>query len=427
MNYDEALAYIHSLLQFGSKPGLDRVSRLVSLAGNPDKDLKFIHIAGTSGKGSTASYCAAILKEAGYKAGLYTSPFVTDFRERFIINGEMISKEDFCRLCQVLKEKVEILNAEGVIITEFEFNTVLGLLWFREQKCDVVCFEVGMGGRFDATNIIDSPEVAVITRIGLDHTAYLGNTLSEVAFEKCGIIKGGDVVCYPDQKREAFDKIKEVCDCKGSKLYTPQTTDITDVSLSIGGSKFKFMGKDFVLNMAGEHQIFNAITAIYAVENLKKCSIFADYDAIFKGLESVRCAARIEVVSNEPLMIIDGAHNNDKISSLYEVVKPYKGKIVSVCGMLKDKDFESAVKMIAPLCKKIYTVVPNNPRALTSEEFALVCKKYCDEVYAENSIQSAVKNAVSSLDDGDIFLSWGSLYIAGEIKSEIAKISGKKN
>ncbi len=304
---------------------------------------------------------------------------------------------------------------------------MLGLLWFSEQKCDVVCFEVGMGGRFDATNIIDSPEVAVITRIGLDHTAYLGNTLSQVAFEKCGIIKGGDVVCYPEQKSEAYDKIKEICECKGSKLYTPQTVDITNVALSIGGSKFKFMGKDFVLNMAGEHQIYNAVTAICAVETLEKCGILADYDATFRGLESVRCAARIEVVYEKPLMIIDGAHNNDKISSLYDVVKDYKGKIVSVCGMLRDKDFEAAVKMIAPLCKRIYTVSPDNPRALTSEEFALVCREYCDEVCASPSIQSAVKNAVSSLKQGDIFLSWGSLYIAGEIKSEISSLLDRKN
>lgn len=422
MNYQEALAYIHSLIQFGSKPGLDRVSRLVSLAGSPEKDLKFIHVAGTSGKGSTASYCASILEKGGYKVGLYTSPFVNDFRERFIINGEMISKDDFCRLCEFLKEKVELLNAEGVIITEFEFNTVLGLLWFKEQGCSIVCLEVGMGGRFDATNIIPCPAVSVITRIGLDHTAYLGSTLTEIAFEKCGIVKGGSTVCYPDQKSEAMLEIERVCRCKGSKLYTPDLDEITDVELDIGGSSFKFEGKSYILNMAGEHQVHNAITAIFAVRLLGDLGFCISDEAIFEGLKAVKCAARLEVVSKEPLIIIDGAHNSDKISSLYEVVKCYKGKIIAVCGMLKDKDYALAVEKIAPLCKKIYTVSPDNLRALTSCEFADECEKFCGEVAAMDSISEAVRAAISQMKDDDVFLCWGSLYIAGDVRSEILKL-----
>ena len=422
MNYSEALAYIHSLLQFGSKPGLDRVSRLVSLAGNPEKDLKFIHIAGTSGKGSTASYCASILEQSGYKVGLFTSPYVTDFRERFIINGEMISKDDFCRLCALLKEKVELLNAEGVIITEFEFNTVLGLLWFKEQNCDAVCLEVGMGGRFDATNIIPCPAVSVITRIGLDHTAYLGSTLTEIAFEKCGIIKGGSTVCYPDQKSEAMLEIERVCERKGSRLYTPDLNKITDVKLDIGGSSFKFEGKRYILNMAGEHQIHNAVTAIFAVKLLEDLGFSISDEAIFEGLKAVKCAARLEVISKRPLIIIDGAHNSDKISSLYEVVKCYSGKIIAVCGMLRDKDYCLAVEKIAPLCKKIYTVLPDNTRALTSREFAAECERFCSDVTATDCISDAVCAAYSQLKDGDVFLCWGSLYIAGDVRSEILKL-----
>jgi len=421
MNYDKALAYIHSLLQFGSKPGLDRVSRLVSLAGNPEKELKFIHIAGTSGKGSTASYCASILKECGYKVGLYTSPFVTDFRERFIINGEMIGKEDFCRLCEFLKEKVELLNAEGVIITEFEFNTVLGLLWFKEQGCDVVCLEVGMGGRFDATNIIPCPEVSVITRIGLDHTAYLGNTLTEIAFEKCGIIKGSATVCYPNQKTEAFKEIKRVCECKGSKLHTPNLAEISQIKLSVTGSSFNFEGKDYKLNMSGEHQIHNAVTAIYAVKLLEESGFKVSDDAIYNGLLAVKCPARLEVLSQSPTIIIDGAHNSDKISSLYDVIKCYSGKIVSVCGMLRDKDYITAVEKIAPLCKKIFTISPDNPRALSAEEFAAECLRFCNDVTAKDSVSDAVICALSQMEDDDVFLCWGSLYIAGDVRSEILK------
>ena len=422
MNYQQALAYIHSLLQFGSKPGLDRVSRLVSLAGNPEKDLKFIHIAGTSGKGSTASYCASILEKSGYKVGLYTSPYVTDFRERFIINGEMIGKDDFCSLCEFLKEKVELLNAEGVIITEFEFNTVLGLLWFKQQGCDIVCLEVGMGGRFDATNIIPCPEVSVITRIGLDHTAYLGTSLKEIDFEKCGIVKGGKTVTYPDQKSEALLEIERICKCKGSKLYTPNLADITDIELNVGGSSFKFEGKSYVLNMSGEHQIHNAVTAVCAVNLLSESGFKISDDAIYEGLFNVKCPARLEILSKAPLIIIDGAHNSDKISSLYEVVKCFSGEIISVCGMLRDKDYALAVEKIAPLCKKIYTVSPDNPRALSAEEFAAECEKFCGEVTAMDCISDAVSAAYSQLKDGDVFLCWGSLYIAGNVRSEILRL-----
>lgn len=428
MTYDEALSYIHSLSKFGSKPGLTRVSRLVSLASNPHKDLKFIHIAGTSGKGSTASFCASILKSAGLKVGLYTSPYIIDFRERFQINGSPIAKNDFCRLCEMLIPFVEKLNREGDIITEFEFNTVLGFLWFKEQKCDIVCLEVGMGGRFDATNLIDAPLVSVITRIGLDHTAFLGNTVSEIAFEKCGIIKkGSKVVCYPNQRSEALSVIEKTAKEQGCALSIPSLSDISDTELSLGGSTFTFEGKRYSLKMSGEHQIHNAVTAIYAIGCLSEYGINIPTSAIKTGLSDVTCPARLEVISQNPTVIIDGAHNADKVSALYEHIKSYKGKIVAICGMLADKDYEGAVSKIAPLCKSIVAVTPQNPRALLAEDMAKTSRVFCSDTSAAGSISEASRLALSKLEGDDILLCWGSLYIAGEVKRELEQILDGNN
>lgn len=422
MDYNEALSFIHSLSKFGSKPGLERVYRLVSLAGNPEKDLKFIHIAGTSGKGSTASYCASILKQCGYKAGLFTSPYVLDFRERFMINSEIIPKEDFSRLCEKLIPLVKQMNRDGQIITEFEFNTVLGLLWFKEQNCDVVCLEVGMGGRFDATNIIPSPLVSVITRIGLDHIAILGDTVSQIAFEKCGIIKESDVVSYPNQKDDAMTVIERVCKERNCALFTPKLNSLSNVNLNLTGSTFNFEGEDYTLNMSGEHQIHNAITAIYAIKILEKKGFIIPQSAVKRGLEDVKCAARLEVISKNPTIIIDGAHNADKVRALYDYIKVYEGKIVSVCGLLKDKDFETEAKLMAPLCRKIITVTPDNPRSMSAEEFGGVCRKYCNDVEIASSVSEGAKLAFESLQKDDILLCWGSLYIAGEVRETLLSL-----
>ena len=420
MDYAKALDYIHSLSKFGSKPGLDRVSRLVSLAGNPQKDLKFIHIAGTSGKGSTAAFCASILKESGYKVGLYTSPYVLDFRERFQINGELIEKEEFCALVERLIPLAKEINRSGEVITEFEFNTALGFLYFKEQKCDVVVLEVGMGGRFDATNIIENPLVSVITSIGLDHVDFLGDTIDKIAFEKCGIIKNGcPTVSYPMQKEAAKEVIAEVCKQRCSALSVPSLDDLSDVKLSVGSAEFVFKGENYRVNMAGEHQIYNAITAITAVKVLKKYGFSIDCESIKRGTEAVCCPARLEVISEKPLIIIDGAHNADKVKALYSHMKQFSGKIVSVCGMLKDKDYTLAAGLIAPLCKSIVTVTPDNPRALPAEELREVLSQYCSDCTSAPSVSEGARLALSRLCDGDVLLCWGSLYIAGEVRKTI--------
>ena len=423
MDYAKALDYIHSLSKFGSKPGLDRVSRLVSLASNPQNDLKFIHIAGTSGKGSTASFCASILKEAGYKVGLYTSPYVIDFRERFQVGGELIGKDEFCSLVERLIPLVDEINRGGEVITEFEFNTALGFLYFKEQKCDVVVLEVGMGGRFDATNIIENPLVSIITSIGLDHVDYLGDTIDKIAFEKCGIIKNAcPTVSYPMQKDAAKDVISKICKERGSALSIPSLDALSVAQISIGSAEFNFEGEDYKVNMAGEHQIYNAITAITAVKCLNDCGFKIDRESIKRGVSAVTCPARLEVISEKPLIIIDGAHNADKVKALYSFVKQFSGKIVSVCGMLRDKDYTLAASLIAPLCKKIVTVTPDNPRALSAEALAGVLAPYCKDCISAPSVSEGAKLAFNSLSEGDVLLCWGSLYIAGEVRQTVLQL-----
>ena len=429
MDYTSALSYVHSLLTFGSKPGLSRVSRLVSLVGNPQNDLKFIHFAGTSGKGSTALMTASILQKAGYKVGLYTSPFVLDFRERFKINGQMIEKDEFAFLASELKEKVELLNSEGIIITEFEFITALSFMWFKKQNCDVVCLEVGMGGRFDATNIIKPPLCSVITSIGLDHTAFLGDSIDKIAFEKCGIIKEPSPVCsYPLQKPEAFDVIKNICAERNCKLNIASLDKLKIKNSSLDGSEFEYKGQTYKIKLLGEHQIYNALNALTAIEVLEENGFNISSNAKKEGLLSALGHARVEVLSTCPIVLIDGAHNEDKVKALYSFVKQYEGRIVSVCGMLKDKDFKKSVSLIAPLCRDIFTVTPDNPRALENDEMAKVCEKYCQSVKACDSIESAVKEAFKILNTNDVFLAWGSLYIAGEIrKNAIKELNNRKN
>jgi len=423
MNYNEALNYIHSLSKFGSKPGLERVSRLVSLAGNPEKDLKFIHVAGTSGKGSTANILSSILQKAGLKVGLYTSPYIIDFKERFMINGEKISESDFCSLVERLLPIVQSLNNDGIIITEFEFNTVLGLMYFKEQKCDIVCLEVGMGGRFDATNIIDAPLVSVITSIGLDHTDILGDTIEKIAFEKCGIIKEGcKVVSYPIQRDGAKKVIEESCKERGCSLSVPSLDDLSDLNLLLESCEFKYKNEQYAINMSGEHQVYNAITAIVAVNELAQFGINVPQSAIRDGISGVKCPARLEVISKDPLIIVDGAHNADKVKALYSYVKQFEGKIVSVCGMLKDKDFASAASLIAPLCKSIVTVTPQNPRALTSYEMAMALSPYCDDITYADSVSEGARLAFSKLNAGDVLLCWGSLYIAGDVRKTLLSL-----
>jgi len=422
MNYDEALEYIHGTMRFGSKLGLQNIANLLELMGNPHKQLKYIHIAGTNGKGSTTAMITRILQEQGYRVGMYTSPYIEDFRERIQINGEYITKEALASLTGRIKEFVQIMVDKGLNHpTEFEIITALAFQYYFEQKCDYVVLEVGMGGRFDATNIIDCPLVSVITAISMDHMEYLGNTLDKIAFEKCGIIKeNGIVVVYPEQAPEVMEVIRNVSQQRHAEVLKADCSEVFHLSDSLQGIEFSYKQyKNLRLSIIGRHQVLNAVTAITAIEALREYhGVAVSKDSIMKGLSKVQWPGRLEVLSQNPLFIIDGAHNFAGIQALKSFIDNYikDRRIILVIGMLADKEYEKSVAEIAPTAHSVVATMPVSSRALDGNELGKVASKYCKNVVVENDYKKAVMLAMQNMKDGEAVLCCGSLYLVGYVR-----------
>ena len=407
MNYEQALETIRKRSNFSLPPTIDRISEVLEKLGNPQKKFLSIHIAGTNGKGSTAAMCASVLKQQGYKTGFFISPYIIDFRERIQINNEFISKEDLQRLTK----KVDEID---VPLTEFEFVTALGFLYFAEQNCDIAVIETGLGGRLDATNSLpkDKKRVSVITKIGLDHTAVLGETIEEITKEKCGII-GNCTVMFPTQETTAAEIIKN----SSKKLVIPDLKELQIIKSDVFGNTFIYKEKEYEINLGGHHQILNALTAI---ETLKNSGLEICDKAYFNGLKKTSFPARLEVANKDPLVIIDGAHNPDGANVLKNAMLTYKGNITAVVGMLKDKDCENFLKTVIPLCDEVLCVtVPYNPRSMSAEELSQLTQKYCENVKVCETIEAALKGVKSAKNAVFVF---GSLYLASAARSEIPKI-----
>lgn len=419
MNYEQAVEYIHSLLRFGSKLGLERVRELLDRLGNPEKKLKFIHVAGTNGKGSTVAMCASILQQCGYKTGMYISPFVVDFRERFQINSQMISEEKLTELVYRVKEQIEIMNKNGDEVTEFEMVTALAFLYFAEENCDIVCLEVGLGGRFDATNVIETPLVSVIASISLDHTEILGDTIEKIAFEKAGIIKkDGITVSYPLQSSPATGVLMEVCARENNRLIIPNANAVEIIKSDISGSVFMYGDDEYTVNLIGEHQVYNALTVIEVMKILNQKGFNISDECIKTGLSETRFPARFELISKKPLTVIDGAHNLDGAISLRHTLENLKiDNIVTIIAMMADKDYEQSLSKIASLCKTVFAVSASNPRSLTPEQLALTAKNYCDDVRCCSDHKTALINAANTVSENGMILICGSLYLAGDIRN----------
>ncbi|MBR5496002.1 MAG: bifunctional folylpolyglutamate synthase/dihydrofolate synthase, partial [Oscillospiraceae bacterium] len=344
MTYTQALEYIHSFDKFGSKLGLERILKLLDLMGNPQKSLKFVHIAGTNGKGSTTMMCANVLKESGYKVGTYISPFVLEFRERIQICGQMIPQTDLAQLVEQIAPLVKKLNDDGDVLTEFEIVTCIALLYFCNQKCDVVCMEVGLGGRFDATNVIENPLVSVITSISLDHTQILGDTTDKIAFEKCGIIKQNcPCVTYPCQDIDALATIMEQCQAKNSTLVMPSKNAIEILQSDLSGNRFIYDETEFKTSLLGNHQIYNAVTAIETLKQLVYKGFNITKQSLLRGIENTTFPARCEILQKSPLVILDGAHNESGIKTLTALIDDMGTKVNVIMGILKDKEVDIAV------------------------------------------------------------------------------------
>ncbi|MBN8048151.1 bifunctional folylpolyglutamate synthase/dihydrofolate synthase [Paraclostridium bifermentans] len=428
MNYNEALQFIHESHKFGMRLGLDNIKKLLELLGDPQNNLKIIHVAGTNGKGSTCSFISSILKESGYKVGLYTSPFLETFTERIRVNGENICEEEVGKIVSLIKEKIEIMVSEGYSYpTEFEIVTAMAFYYYNQEKVDFVALEVGLGGRYDATNVIDKPVVSAITSISLDHTGILGDTLAKIAFEKGGIIKEDcPTIVYPQQE-EASEVIKNICAEKKSKYIECDFKNIEIKSSNINSQIYNcnINGKelrDVEIKLIGDHQIKNSIVALNVIEYLNDIKITnISEENIRKGLLETKWPGRIEKISENPMFIIDGAHNEEGAKSLANSIDKYfenKNKIL-VIGMLEDKDIESVLDLLIPKFNKVITTTPDNPRAIDANKLKEKIERYNIEVTCEPNIKEAVDYALKISNKDDVIISAGSLYMIGNVRTII--------
>lgn len=409
MTPESALEYIHSTTWLGSRPGLDRIGELMRRLGNIQDEIKIIHVAGTNGKGSVSSMLEAVLREAGYKTGLFTSPYILSFNERIRINGEDITDEALCRATEKVKPHAEAMADHP---TEFELITAIAFEAFAERGCDIVVLEAGMGGRLDSTNIIKTPLVSVISGISLDHTEYLGDTVGKIAFEKAGIIKRGiPVVTTGFLPSEAMSVIRDRAAQMSSQFYVSEAAE--EISSSIDGSEFIYKGREYKTGLAGEYQIKNSAVVLEAVRALRDGGTEISESAVCSGLAGAKWKGRFELLSREPYFIYDGAHNPEGARAAACSFKKYFPgiKFAVVTGVLRDKNYRYIADQIAGFAGTVYTVTPDNPRALPAEEYAAVFRELGIEAVAARSVSEAVNEAKKS----EYAAAVGSLYLYGEV------------
>lgn len=419
MTLDEALRYIHEVCWKGTIPGLERIQALLDAMGNPERKCKFVHVTGTNGKGSTCAMVASILRKAGYKTGLYTSPYLIRFNERIQINGEQISDADICELTEYVKPFAESIFERP---TEFEMVTAIGFEYFARHKCDIVVCEVGMGGEFDATNVIPAPEAAVICNIGLDHTEVLGNTLEKIAGAKAGIIKPGcDAVLY--RERPLVEAVfEERCKALNVPLHKADFDSLHLLSHSLEGQVFDWERFHALrLPLLGEHQLHNAAVALTTARVLQKRGWKITDEQIREGIESVRWPGRFELMRKDPMFIIDGGHNPQCIEALVKNIRDYlPGRELTVLtGVLGDKDFHCMYRDVAQYAKEFITITPANPRALTAEKLADYLRQFGKPVTACDVVADGVRLAIEHAGKDGVVLCYGSLYMIGDIDAAL--------
>ena len=425
MTISEALAYYRSLEVFGVQPGLERITALLRELGDPQEKLKCVHVAGTNGKGSVCTELSSILTAAGYKVGLYTSPYVIDFRERIQLNGEMISEEALCRVTETVKSACERVIGQGLRPTAFEVVTAAAFLFYSEEDTDIVILETGLGGRFDATNVIRSPLVSVITSISMDHVQVLGNTLAEIANEKSGIIKLSRPLVTPEgQPPEAFEVIRTDAKTLRAPFYPVSfENDFEVLSASIFGSDVRYRGKELHVPFCGLHQLQNASLVLKTVELLKDEGFPVTEDALRTGLAAAFIPARAEVVSKDPLILIDGAHNPGGAEALDGLLTSFLSgrRLLGITGMMRDKDVDGVLKKLLPHFSQVIALTPSNPRAISAPELSQKIQTAGIPSFPIETVGEAVQKALEMLPEYDGLIVFGSLYLASDIRSELIK------
>ena len=425
MTYEEARSYLDYVNKNGIILGLESMEHLLEELGNPQDRLKFIHIAGTNGKGSVLAYLSTILKEAGYRVGRYISPTLFSYRERIQVNEEYISREAVGSYVEKIQQAVGRMQKKGMSLpTIFEVETAMAFLYFVDQSCDIVVLETGMGGDTDATNVIRTTVMEVIVSISKDHTAFLGNTLAEIARHKAGIIKPGTVVVSARQVLEAMKVIEEKARQCGATLKVADWEQAEEITYGLEEQTFSFgSDRDIRIHLGGSYQIKNAVIALNCIYALRELGYQISDVQMREGFARTRWNGRFTVLQKDPMVIIDGAHNPDGAAELEKsILQCLQGKqIYGVCGVFKDKEYDKVLQAILPHMKEVTTIqTPGNPRALPAEELAEAAQKYCHQVHAEKNIVKAVQEAIQKAGEDDgVVLAFGSLSFLGEIRKAV--------
>ena len=410
MTGQEAADLIHQRAWVGQQPGLDRIRRLLGRLGNPQEKLKFVHIAGSNGKGSTAAMLSSVLTAAGLKTGLYTSPHLWRFHERFQVDGVPISGED---LAEITAQVLEAAEDE----TEFELMTAIGMVYFLKAECDIVVLETGLGGRLDSTNVIPAPEAAVITHIGLEHTEILGDTLDKIAREKAGIIKQGCDVVLCEQGFDLYCLFEEICKFRYSRLALTVNPEV--LSSGLEGQTFTYRGEGlYHIALLGEHQLQNAAVVLETVNVLRRRGWDIPEEALVRGLGQARWPGRLELARRGPDVILDGGHNPQCMEALARALgELYPGKkLIFLTGVLADKDWSTMMGELLPLAKEFYTITPDSPRAMPAAELAAYLEGQGAKATPCGSVREGLELALVFLPPEDVVCVTGSLYMIGEVR-----------
>jgi len=419
LNYNQARNYIDETDKFGSVLGLENMRSLLDGLGNPEKKLKFIHIAGTNGKGSTLAYISTILKCSGYKVGRYISPTIFKYRERIQVDNDYIKKESFAQLMTIIKSVIDKILLEGKVHpTSFEIETALAFLYFLEEQCDIIVLETGLGGTLDATNVIDTTICSVISTISMDHMQFLGDTLTQIATQKAGIIKSGCAVVSAIQEDAAKKVIMEVAKRKLCELYFVDSSEISKIEYGLHVQSFLYKGIPYKISLAGSFQISNAVLALKVIECLNLQGWNISHQAVYEGLESTKWTGRFTPIHLNPIFIIDGAHNVDAARQLTESIELYfKGKrLIFIMGVFADKEYKKIIALTVPFASAVITIeTPNNPRALPAKELADEISLYNIETIPAQSLKEAVDISFSLAGEYDVIIAFGSLSYLGDL------------
>lgn len=424
MTRDEAINLIHSAWRPGEKSGHRRILYLLGLLGNPHKSLRFVHIAGTNGKGSTAAMLDSILREAGYRTGRFVSPYLERFEERITVDGVQIEERELVACLEQVQEASAQMQKDGLTPpTEFETVFAIALLHYVRQGCEIVVLEAGLGGARDITNVIDTPEAAVLTSVSIDHTRQLGETLGDIARDKAGIIKpGGRVVIYPVQEPEVATILMGRALEQGAQAVVPVMTELEVTYCSLDGNAFTYRGEAYELPLPGMHQATNAVTVLETVEVLRGRGFVLPYEAVARGLDNTRFAGRFELVGEAPLRMVDGGHNADGMQTLQRAVelllRPEIERLIVIFGMMEDKKWEPCLATAADMADILILTKTPDPRSLDPALAASLST--CADTRVEPQGKKALALARSLASPRDGILVCGSIYLAGELRAELA-------